>query len=123
MLAHSLSALAVQLQGARLIVMALRDGARAGHDRPDRTGPAARLRRDHRGPSRRAGVARGRGTDDESDSSAEELRELGRAHPDATVEVAEGAAARRAGGRDRAAAHRQEALSNARSTPPTRPPP
>ncbi|WP_226360602.1 histidine kinase [Pseudonocardia sp. ICBG1142] len=113
-LAHSLSALAVQLQGARL--MALRDGA--APDTIAQIERAQRLASDGITEARRAVRALREGPTPVD--VAEELRELGRAHPDATVEVAEGL---RLGAREGETVLRtaQEALSNARKHAPGAP--
>ncbi|MBN9797042.1 sensor histidine kinase [Pseudonocardia sp. UM4_GMWB1] len=113
-LAHSLSALAVQLQGARL--MALRDGA--APDTISQIERAQRLASDGITEARRAVRALREGP--APVDVAEELRELGRAHPDATVEVADGL---RLGAREGETVLRtaQEALSNARKHAPGAP--
>ncbi|MEJ8281527.1 sensor histidine kinase [Pseudonocardia spirodelae] len=113
-LAHSLSALAVQLQGARL--MALRDGA--APDTVAQIERAQRLASDGITEARRAvrALREGPGPVD----VAGELRELGRAHPGATVDVDEGL---RLGAREGETVLRtaQEALSNARKHAPGAP--
>ncbi|WP_224392087.1 histidine kinase [Pseudonocardia sp. ICBG1293] len=113
-LAHSLSALAVQLQGARL--MALRDGA--APDTIAQIERAQRLASDGITEARRAVRALREGP--APVDVAEELRELGRAHPDAVVEVSDGL---RFGAREGETVLRtaQEALSNARKHAPGAP--
>ncbi|MBN9737574.1 MULTISPECIES: histidine kinase [unclassified Pseudonocardia] len=113
-LAHSLSALAVQLQGARL--MALRDGA--AEDTIAQIERAQRLASDGITEARRAvrALREGPGPVD----LAAELHELAAAHPDATVRVEDGL---RLGPREGETVLRtaQEALSNARKHAPGAP--
>ncbi|BBG04469.1 MULTISPECIES: sensor histidine kinase [Pseudonocardia] len=113
-LAHSLSALAVQLQGARLL--ALRDGA--APDTVAQIERAQRLTSDGIAEARRAVRALREGP--APVDVAGELRELGRAHPDATVEIDDGL---RLGAREGETVLRtaQEALSNARKHAPGAP--
>lgn len=113
-LAHSLSALAVQLQGARL--MALRDGA--APDTIAQIERAQRLTSDGITEARRAVRALREGP--APVDVAAELRELATAHPDAVVDVAAGA---RLGAREAETVLRtaQEALSNARKHAPGAP--
>ncbi|ANY07538.1 sensor histidine kinase [Pseudonocardia sp. HH130630-07] len=113
-LAHSLSALAVQLQGARL--MALRDGA--AEDTVAQIERAQRLASDGIAEARRAvrALREGPGPVD----VGAELHTLADAHPDATVHVDPDL---RLGGREGETVLRtaQEALSNARKHAPGAP--
>lgn len=113
-LAHSLSALAVQLQGARL--MAIRDGA--AEDTIAQIERAQRLTGDGIAEARRAVRALRDGP--APVDLAAELRELAAVHPDATVDVDP---ALRLGARAGEAVLRtaQEALSNARKHAPGAP--
>ena len=113
-LAHSLSALAVQLQGARL--MAIRDGA--AEDTVAHIERAQRLTSDGIAEARRAVRALRDGP--APVDVAAELRELAAVHPDATVDVDP---ALRLGARAGQAVLRtaQEALSNARKHAPGAP--
>ncbi|TCK20490.1 sensor histidine kinase [Pseudonocardia endophytica] len=113
-LAHSLSALAVQLQGARL--MAIRDGA--AEDTVAQIERAQRLTSDGIAEARRAVRALREGP--APVDVAGELRELAGAHPDATVDVDP---ALRLGAREGETVLRtaQEALSNARKHAPGAP--